>query len=108
MSLKLRCKQGQQKCHVVGSSLLRRASDTKNVRVDAIPGAKVGHVANHVNNDTGSFKNAEVLVVVAGANMSYGSIEATKPHLEHQAQEMEEVLAPLVEASTKVFVDDKP
>ena len=98
--------QGQQKCHMVGSSLLRLASDTRNVKVDAIPGAKVGHVANHVNNDTGSFKNAEVLVVVAGANMSYGSIEATKPHLEHQAQEMEEVLAPLVEASTKVFVVD--
>ena len=42
--------EGQQKCFVVSSSVLRLASDTKNVNVAAIPGAKVGHIANHINN----------------------------------------------------------
>ena len=96
--------QGQQKCHMVGSSLLRLASDTKDVRVDAIPGAKVGHISNHVNLETDL--KAEVLIVAAGANMDYGSVEASKPHLEFQAQEIQQVIAPLVEAKTKVFLVD--
>ena len=99
--------QGQQKCHMVGSSLLRLASDTKNVRVDAIPGAKVGHIANHVSHDTEVLKKAEVVVIAAGANMTtYGSVEETKPHLEIQAQELQKVTAPLIEAKTKVFFVD--
>ena len=98
--------QGQQKCYVAGSSLVRLASDTKDVRVDCIPGAKVGHLANHLNNDAELFAKADVVVVVAGANMSYGSVEVSKPHLEYQASEMTKVLAPLVEAQKKVFVVD--
>ena len=98
--------QGQQKCHMVGSSLLRLASDTKDVRVDAIPGAKIGHIAHHVKHDADTFKKAEVLVISAGANMSYGSVEAAKPHVELQAQELQQVVAPLVEAKTKVFFLD--
>ena len=99
--------QGQQKCHMVGSSLLRLASDTKDVRVDAIPGAKVGHIANHLSHDAETFKKAEVLVLAAGANMtSYGSVEAAKPHLELQVQELQQVVTPLIEATTKVFLVD--
>ena len=99
--------QGQQKCHMVGSSLLRLASDTKDIRVDAIPGAKVGHIANHAGHDMELLKKAEVVVFAAGANMTtYGSVEATRPHLEFQAQELQKVAAPLIEANTKVFVVD--
>ena len=33
------------------TSVLRRAVDSKTTRFDCIPGARIGHVANHVNND---------------------------------------------------------
>ena len=98
--------EGQQKCFFVSSSLLKLASDTKLTRVDAIPGAKIGHVSNHVNNDATIFKQADALVIHAGANMDMGSIEKSKPHIEAQAQELGQVLGELVEAKKKVFVID--
>ena len=60
---------GQQKCFIVSSSMLRLASDTKKTRVDAIPGAKVAHIANHIHNDGDIFKQAEIVAIHAGANM---------------------------------------
>ena len=96
-----RAMEGQQKCFVVTSSMFRLATDTKTTNVAAIPGAKIGHVANHVNNDTRMFAKAEVLVVAAGANMDLGSVEASKPQIELQAQELTQVLQPMVEASKK-------
>ena len=98
--------EGQQKTFFVGSSLLRYCSDTKEARVDSIPGAKVGHVAQHINNDATIFQKAEVLVVHAGANMDYGAIETSKSHLEDQARELVQVVKPLVESDKKVFVVD--
>ena len=97
---------GQQKCFFVSSSLLRLASDTKDTRIDVIPGAKIGHLSNHVNNDATIFEKAETLVIYAGANMDMGSVEKSKPHIEAQAQELTQVLGPLVEAEKKVFVVD--
>ena len=97
---------GQQKCYIVGTSLMRHASDTKTVRIDAIPGAKIGHVANHINNDTTIFSQAEVLVIHAGANMDLGSPAISKPFIEDQAAELVKVVKPMVEADKKVFVVD--
>ena len=97
---------GQQKCYINSSSLMRLAADTKMVRVDAIPGAKVGHIANHINNDTTMFRQAEVLAIHAGANMKMGTVEETKPHLEFQAKELETIVKPLVESQKKVFLID--
>ena len=97
---------GQQKCFFVASSMLRLAADTKNTRVDAIPGAKVGHIANHLNNDTTIFSQAEIVAIHAGANMDLGSVEASKPHLQEQALELVNVIKPLVDADKKVFVID--
>ena len=97
---------GQQKCYVVSSSMLRLASDTKDTRIDAIPGAKIGHVAHHVNNDATIFAQADVIAIHAGANMDLGSVEESKPHVEFQAQELEKVTQPLVDAEKHVFIID--
>ena len=98
--------EGQQKVFVVGSSLLRHCSDTKDVRTDSIPGAKVGHIAHHINNDGTIFEKAETLVIHAGANMDYGAAETTKPLLEEQARELVQVVKPMAETGKKVFVVD--
>ena len=97
---------GQQKCYVVSSSMLRLASDTKDARIDAIPGAKIGHIANHVNNDSTIFAQADVVVIHAGANMDLGSVEESKPHVEYQAQELVKVAKPLVDAEKELFIID--
>ena len=97
---------GQQRCFFASSSMLRLCADTKTTRIDAIPGARVGHVANHVSNDADLFKQAKVVAIHAGGNMDYGSPEASKPHSEAQALEMEKVVKPLVEAEKKVFFID--
>ena len=97
---------GQQKVFVVGSSLLRHCSDTKDVRTDSIPGAKVGHIAHHINNDPTIFEKADTLVIHAGANMDYGSVETSKPHLEEQTRELVQVVKPMAETGKKVFLVD--
>ena len=101
-----RAMEGQQKCFFVSSSMLRLASNTKHTRVDAIPGAKVGHISNHINNDAALFAQADTVVVHAGGNMDLGSVAASKPHLEAQTAELTQVLAPLKEASKTIFVVD--
>ena len=98
--------EGQQKVFFVSSSLLKHASDTKLTRVDAIPGAKIGHVSNHVNNDATIFKQADALIIHAGANMDMGSVETSKPHIEYQTEELGKVLGELVEHKKKVFIVD--
>ena len=97
---------GQQKCFFVSSSMLRLAADTKETRIDAVPGAKVGHLANHINNDGSIFSQADIVVVNAGANMDLGSVEASKPHLDAQAKELVNVVKPLVDAEKSVFIVD--
>ena len=98
--------EGQQKCFVVTSSMLRLAEDTKTTQVAAIPSAKIGHIANHVNNDTRMFAQAEVLVVAAGANMDFGLMEESKPQVKAQAQKLIQVLKPMTELTKKVFIVD--
>ena len=100
-----RANDGQQKCYIAASSIFRLASDTKTTQVVAIPGAKIGHLANHINNDTRMFEKAEILVVAAGSNMDRGTVEASKPFVNDQAKELTKVLKPMVETK-KVFVLD--
>ena len=97
---------GQQKCFFVASSMLRLAADTKETRVDCIPGAKVGHLANHLNNDTTIFSDAKVIAIHAGANMDLGSVEESKPQFNAQVEELVKVVKPLVEADKSVFIVD--
>ena len=97
---------GQQKCFFVSSSLLRLAADTKQTRVDAIPGAKIGHIHNHVNNDATIFKQAETLIIHAGANMEMGSVDKAKPHIEAQTEELGQMLGELMGDDKKVFIVD--
>ena len=97
---------GQQKCFFFSSSMLRLNQDTKMTRTDAIPGAKIGHVANHINNDPTIMRQAEVIAIQTGSNMDLGSVEISKPQVEHQANELVKVVKPLVEANKKVFIID--
>ena len=96
---------GQQKIYICASSLFRHASDTKTTQVVAIPGAKIGHIAHHVNNDTKMFEKAEILVIAAGSNMDCGTVEASKPYVEDQARELTQVIKPMAETK-KVFIVD--
>ena len=97
---------GQQKCFVYSSSSLRLNEDTKMTRTDSIPGAKIGHIANHINNDPTILQQADIIAIQAGANMDLGSVEISKPHVEAQANELVQVVKPLVEAQKKVFIID--
>ena len=97
---------GQQKCFFYSSSSLRLNEDTKMTRTDAIPGAKIGHMANHINNDPTILGQAEVIAIQVGANMDLGSVEISKPHVDAQINELVQVVKPLVEAEKKVFIID--
>ena len=97
---------GQQKCFFYSSSSLRLNQDTKMTRTDAIPGAKIGHIANHINNDPTLLQQADIIVIQAGANMDLGSVEVSKPHVDDQVKELVQVVKPLVEAQKKVFIID--
>ena len=59
-----RANDGQQKS--TSPLFLSSATYLTPRRVVAIPGAKVGHLAHHIINDTKMFEKAEVLVVAAG------------------------------------------
>ena len=52
------------------------------------------------------FKQADVLAIHAGANMSYGTFEESKSQLEAQTKELEQVVKPLVNTDKKVFIVD--
>ena len=97
---------GQQRCFFFSSSMLRLNQDTKTSRTDAIPGAKIGHIAHHINNDPTIFRQAEIVAIQAGGNMDSGSVEVSKPQVEAQANELVKVVKPLVEAKKKVFIID--
>ena len=75
-------------------------------RTDAIPGAKIGHIATHINNDPTIMRQAEIIVIHAGANMDLGSVEISKPEVNAQSNELEKVVKPLVESKKKVFIID--
>ena len=55
------------------SSLPQCFVSTKMKRTDAIAGAKIGHVANQINNDPTIMRQAEVIAIQAGSNMDWGS-----------------------------------
>ena len=97
--------EGQQKYVFVGTSMLRLATDTQTTRFDAIPGAKIGNIANHISNDAAILPHAEVLVVVAGQNMGGDSIGAVKQAAASQAKELAKVMEPY-HADKKLFVVD--
>ena len=97
---------GQQKCFFFSSSSLRLNEDTKMTRTDAIPGAKIGHIASHINNDPNILRQAEIVVIQAGANMDLGSVEISKPHVDAQLNDFVQVVKPLVDAEKRVFIID--
>ena len=89
------------------TSLLRHATDTANVRFDVIPGAKIGHLANHIDNDATILPNAEVIVVMAGQNMAGDDFAQLKVAVKRQAEELVKVLRPYAETAEKaIFIVD--
>ena len=72
-----------------------------------LPGAKIGHVANHINNDISILPQVEVVVVVAGHNMRDDNFDDMKEATKSQADELAQVLKPLAEIEDKhVFLVD--
>ena len=86
--------EGQQKFLFYAASVLRDATDTAHTRFDVLPGAKTGHLANHLNNDRTILPNAEVLVVVAGYNQRRQTAEEMRQAMRMESEEMVKVLKP--------------
>jgi hypothetical protein len=95
---------GQQPIVFFSSSQLRLGEDTTKTRFDCIPGAKIGHIANHINNDP-NILNADIVVVHAGHNMDRGNDEETDREIRLQTDELVKVVQPLAERK-RVFVLD--
>ena len=98
-------REGQQKYLFFSTSMLRNAVDTEDVRFDCIPGAKIGHIANHINYDVSILPKAEVVVVMAGQNMGGGSFEELKTAVSQQAGELTKAINPYCNDKA-VFVTD--
>ena len=90
------------------SSVLRQATDTAHVRFDVIPGAKIGHVANHIDNDSTILPNAEVVVVVTGQNMAGDDFPHLKAATKAQSEELVKVLKPYAETAEKAIFTVDP
>ena len=98
-------KEGQQKFLFFSSSMLRRAVDTDKARFDCIPGAKIGHIANHIDNDVSILPKAEVVVVWAGANMGGDSMTELKVTATAQSDMLAQALQPYKD-DKDIFVVD--
>ena len=89
------------------TSILRHATDTTTTRFDVIPGAKIGHVANHINNDATILPNAEIVVVMVGQNMAGDDFRHFKAATKAQADELANVLKPYADTAGKaIFLVD--
>ena len=89
--------EGQQRFLYCGSSVLRYGSDTAETRFDVIPGAKVGHVANHIENDQAFLPKVETLVVVAGQNQRRNTAEEMRSGMKMETEQLAKVLRPFRE-----------
>ena len=96
-------KAGPKKFLVFSDSIMRLAQDTDDMRFDAIPGAKLGHVANHMDNDRTILPDGEVVIVATGRNIDLATFEETKASTKIQAEELIQVLRPFVEAGGKAI-----
>ena len=63
----------QQRYVFFGTSMLRHCNDTKETRFDSVPSAKIGHSANHIENDVAILPHAEVIVVAPINNHKGGT-----------------------------------
>ena len=98
-------REGQQKYLFFSSSMLRSAVDTEDVRFDCVPGAKIGHIANHINFDISILPKAEIVVVMAGQNMGGGTIQELKMAVKEQTAELSKAIEPYCK-DKDVFVVD--
>ena len=98
-------KEGQQKFVFFSTSMMRMAQDTEETRFDCIPGAKIGHLANHINLDISILPKAEVVVVHGGQNMAGGRFEEMKMAVIHQSGELSKVLEPYSDSKHIFLVD---
>ena len=92
---------------VFGDSMIRMLKDDVTMRVDAIPGARIGHVANHINNDVTILPHGEVVIVSVGRNMEMDDIETTKVAAKEEVEELVKVLAPYnTDSARSIFLVD--
>ena len=97
--------EGQQKLLVYSTSFLRHAKDSKTARYDCVPGAQIGHIGNHIDNDATILPQAEVVVVAAGQNMSGDVLEATKEKVKEQGKVLVRALKEYSEEKKVYLVD---
>ena len=98
-------REGQQKYLFFSSLMLRSAVDTEDVRFDCVPGAKIGHIANHINYDISILPKAEVVVVMAGQNMGGGTIQELKAAVKDQTSELQKSIEPYCKDKAVFVVD---
>ena len=100
--------EGQQKLLVFSTSFLRHAKDTKTTRYDCVPGAQIGHIGNHIDNDATILPNADVIVVAAGQNMGGDVLDVMKEKVKSQGEVLVRALKPYTETpgEKKVYVVD--
>ena len=99
--------EGQQRYVFFGTSMLRHCNDSKETRFDSVPGAKIGHLANHIDNDVSILPHAEVIVVAPIGNNEGSNFEELKVATVAQSTKLAEVLKPYAEMQEKsVFMVD--
>ena len=98
--------EGTEKFVFFSNSILKRATDTKDIRFDVIPGAKVGHLANHINNDANVLPKADIVVVNPGNNMSMENFDDMKAHAVAQSTELSKVLGAFSGVGKEIFLVD--
>ena len=98
--------EGQQKLLVFSTSFLRHAKDTKTARFDCVPGAQIGHIANHLENDATILPKADVVVVAAGQNMGGDVIDVTKRKTKAQGKVLVRALKEYSDRDKKIYVVD--
>ena len=87
-------------------SVMRMVKEDAAMRVDVIGGAKIGHVANHINNDATILPHGEIVIVSVGRNMNGGEIGKAKEAVKAQLEEMAKVLSPLNNGDRLIFLVD--
>ena len=97
--------EGQQKLMVFSTSFLKHAKDTATTRYDCVPGAQIGHIGNHVDNDATILPRAEVIVIAAGQNMGGDDLAVMKEKVKAQGEVLVRSLKDYSEEK-KVYIVD--
>ena len=89
-----------------GDSIMRMLKDDDAMRIDAIPGARIGHVANHINNDPTILPHGEIVIVSVGRNNNGRDFDDAREAAKFQLEELQKVLTPFNNGDRSIFLVD--